>query len=129
MLNASSTGAAEAPYPFAPAAVASSPVSLPTHHPLRSIGLPAGALPGLALGWLVSSVIFAYSRPKRHSDWDEACYARGGACWAHEEYPYLWAAGLLATVTVVALLIGWFAWYVRRNGRVAPAEAETEPAT
>jgi hypothetical protein len=98
-------------------------------HPLRSLALLAGALPGLALGWLVAAVIFAYTRPKRRGDWDAACYSRGGPCWAHQEYPYLWAVGLLSTLAVVALLIGWFALYVRRNGGKSPAAAETaEPA-
>ncbi|MFF1294113.1 MULTISPECIES: hypothetical protein [unclassified Streptomyces] len=77
----------------------------------RSLAWAAASLPGLAVCYLVAGVIGAYGRPKRRSDWDGDCYGVGGACWAHEQYPYLWAVGTLATAAVFALLITLFVKY------------------
>ena len=91
----------------------------------RSLAWAAGALPGLAGGYLVLGVILATSRPKRDRDWDSGCYSPGGSCWVHVEYPYLWAAGLLATLAMTALLIALLVKYAPKS----PTSPATSPAT
>ncbi|WP_371669817.1 hypothetical protein OG985_20555 [Streptomyces sp. NBC_00289] len=89
----------------------------------RSLAWAAASLPGLAGGWFIAGVIGATWRPKRRRDWDADCHGRGGPCWVHDEFPYLWAAGLVATVAVAALLIVVLVAYVKRR------DAGTGPAT
>ncbi|MGW7257000.1 hypothetical protein [Streptomyces sp. NPDC054834] len=72
---------------------------------VRSLLWTAAALPGFAACWLLSFVILKTTRPKRRWDWDDECYSRGNACWVHEQYPWIWAVGLLATLVTAALLI------------------------
>ncbi|MGV9890300.1 hypothetical protein [Streptomyces sp. NPDC003395] len=97
---------------------------------LTSLGWALASLPGLAAGWLVAGIITATLRPKRRRDWYGSCRTRGGPCWVHEEYPFLWAAGLAATVAVVALLIWLFARNVRRtDGSAAATGAADSPAS
>ncbi|MEW2162896.1 hypothetical protein AB0912_07835 [Streptomyces sp. NPDC007084] len=48
---------------------------------------------------------FTGFRPKHRRDWGGACHSRGEACWAHAEYPWVSAVGLLSTVPVSAALI------------------------
>ncbi|MGY6024998.1 hypothetical protein [Streptomyces spinosirectus] len=86
----------------------------------RSLAWAAGALPGLAAGYLVAGVIGATWRPKRRSDWHGDCLGRGGPCWVHEQYPYLWAVGILATLVVAALLIWSLVKYAAKES--GPAE-------
>ncbi|MHA5050196.1 hypothetical protein [Streptomyces sp. SD15] len=64
--------------------------------------------------------ILATWRPKRHRDYE--CYSRGGPCWVHEEYPYVWALGLGSTLLLGAALI---AVLVRRSAVRKPAEPPT----
>ncbi|WP_406443257.1 hypothetical protein OHB14_30215 [Streptomyces sp. NBC_01613] len=91
----------------------------------RSLAWAAGALPGLAAGYLLIGVIGATWRPKRQKDWDGACYSRGGPCWVHVEYPYLWAAGLLATLAVAALLIAVLVKYAAKSPTSPPTSLST----
>ncbi|NNN35397.1 hypothetical protein HLK59_34515 [Streptomyces sp. S3(2020)] len=58
----------------------------------RSLAWVAASFPGLAACYLVAAVIGAYSRPRRRSHWDDDCHTTVGSCWAHEQYPYPWAA-------------------------------------
>ncbi|MFJ8198009.1 hypothetical protein [Streptomyces sp. NPDC096152] len=71
----------------------------------RSLGRVAAALPGLAACWVFGIVIGSTTRPKHRRDWDADCYARGGGCWVHAHYPFVWAVGLVTTLAVGALLI------------------------
>lgn len=73
--------------------------------PLRSLGWALASLPGLAAFSFCALVVFTTTRPKRHRDWNSACYSRGNPCWVHVEYPWIWAVGLLSTVLVAAALI------------------------
>jgi hypothetical protein len=86
----------------------------------RSLAWAAGALPGPAGGYLLAGVIGATWRPKRNSDWYSECYGRGGPCWVHEQYPYVWAVGLTATLAVIALLVWALVRYFGRKS--APVE-------
>ncbi|MFF4401399.1 hypothetical protein [Streptomyces sp. NPDC001480] len=72
---------------------------------VRSTAWAVGGLPGFALGWVLTVVIFSTFRPKRRRDWDGDCYSEGHACWVHVHYPWLWAVGLLASLVTAALLI------------------------
>lgn len=94
----------------------------------RSLGWAAASLPGLAAGYVGAGVITATIRPKRRRDWDGACYREGGPCWVHVHYPWLWAAGLVATLTVVVLLITLFVKYGGRSCPTAPSTSEPEAA-
>jgi hypothetical protein len=87
----------------------------------RSLAWAAAALPGLAACWLLAGVIFAYTRPKRRRDWDYDCYSQGGACWVHEQYPFLWAVGLVATLAVAAVLVTLLVRYDGRKAETAPS--------
>ncbi|MFE1247555.1 hypothetical protein [Streptomyces sp. NPDC058766] len=69
------------------------------------------SLPVLAAEYLVAGTIGATWRPKRRRDWDGDCYREGGACWVHGHYPWLWAVGLAATLTVTVLLVALYARY------------------
>lgn len=91
-----------------------------------SLGWVLASLPGLAAGWLVTGVITSTWRPKHRRDWDGGCHSRGGPCWVHDAYPFLWAVGLAATVAVMALLIGLFAWNMRRTGDTTKSGSGTE---
>ncbi|GAA3496054.1 hypothetical protein GCM10019016_031550 [Streptomyces prasinosporus] len=90
----------------------------------RSLAWVVASLPGLAACYLAAGVINAYARPKRRSDWDSACYDEGGPCWTHEQYPYLWAVGLAATLAVIVLLVGLFVKYGVRERRDAESSGE-----
>ncbi|MFF4250896.1 hypothetical protein ACFY1L_06800 [Streptomyces sp. NPDC001663] len=81
----------------------------------RSLAWASGALPGLAAGYLIAGVIGATWRPKQRRNWHGECLSRGGPCWVHEEYPYLWAVGLLATLAVAALLIALLIKYASES--------------
>jgi hypothetical protein len=71
----------------------------------RSLTWAAASLPGLAACTLFLFVILATWRPKRRRDWDYECYSKGGSCWVHAQYPYVWAVGLAATLFLAAALI------------------------
>ncbi|MET7988104.1 hypothetical protein [Streptomyces sp. NPDC005281] len=73
--------------------------------PLRSIGWVLASLPGVAAVLMWAVVVFAGFRPRHRRDWHGGCYSRGGPCWVHAEYPWVWAVGLLSTVLVAAALI------------------------
>ncbi|MEV8595001.1 hypothetical protein [Streptomyces sp. NPDC052012] len=89
---------------------------------VRSLAWAAASLPGLAGCYLVTGFIFtATFRPKRRSDWDADCYQEGGVCWVHEEYPFLWAVGLAATVAVITGLLVLGGKYIRPK---SPSSAE-----
>ncbi|MBR8643165.1 hypothetical protein KEF29_37160 [Streptomyces tuirus] len=92
----------------------------------RSLGWAAASLPGLAAGYVVAGVIMATTRPKRRRDWDSGCYSEGGSCWVHVHYPWLWAVGLVATLTVIVLLITLFVKYGGRSSPTAPSTSEPE---
>ncbi|MEU5892796.1 hypothetical protein ABZ835_39050 [Streptomyces sp. NPDC047461] len=92
----------------------------------RSPAWVVASLPGLAACYLVAGVIGTYGRPKRRSNWDSDCFSTGGPCWVHERYPYLWAAGTLATVAVLALLIALF---VRYGAKEAENADSPEPVS
>ena len=72
---------------------------------VRSLGWATAALPGLALCWLLAGVILRTTRPKHRRDWTGDCYDRGGPCWVHQEYPWLWAVGLAGTLVMGALVV------------------------
>lgn len=82
---------------------------------LRSLVWAVASLPGLAAGYLVVGVIGATWRPKYQRDWDGGCYSRGGACWVHEEYPYVWVAGLLAALFVAGLFVWLLVKYAPKS--------------
>ncbi|MEV0981308.1 hypothetical protein [Streptomyces sp. NPDC049915] len=88
---------------------------------LTALARVLAALPGLAGGWLLAGIIAATLRPRHRRDWNGSCHARGGPCWVHDAYPFLWAVGTAATLAVVALLIGLFARRVRRTDDTAQA--------
>ncbi|MET9912713.1 hypothetical protein ABZZ74_39030 [Streptomyces sp. NPDC006476] len=91
---------------------------------LRSLAWALGSLPGLGAGYLIAGVISATWRPKRRQDWSYGCYSRGGPCWVHVEYPYLWAVGLLATLATTALIITALVMYVRATRTTPPSTSE-----
>lgn len=72
---------------------------------VRSLFRAAAALPGFAACWLLSVVILGTTRPRRRRNWDSECHGRGRPCWVHEQYPWIWAVGLLATLVTAALLV------------------------
>ncbi|MGW3667102.1 hypothetical protein [Streptomyces sp. NPDC005141] len=73
--------------------------------PLRSLGWVIASLPGVATCALWAQVVFAAARPKHRRDWNGSCHSKGEACWVHQEYPWVWAVGLLSTALVAAALI------------------------
>ncbi len=79
------------------------------------LGWAAAALPGLA--WCEANVfvIDASFRPKFRSDWDASCYARGGSCWVNVHYPFIWAVGLVTTLTMSAVLVVLIVKYVAKD--------------
>ncbi|MEU6555662.1 hypothetical protein ABZ915_36250 [Streptomyces sp. NPDC046915] len=86
---------------------------------VRSLLWAAAALPGFAVCWLLSFVILGTSRPKHRRNWDSECYSTGHACWVHEQYPWIWAVGLLATLAMAALLIAALVRFTDRESRPA----------
>ncbi|WP_406332122.1 hypothetical protein [Streptomyces sp. NBC_00203] len=76
----------------------------------RSLARVAATVPGLAAILFCLIVVFASGRPIRRSR-HPGCWRRGNPCWIHDQYPYIWAVGLAATVAAAALLIG--ALYLR----------------
>ncbi|GAB2876615.1 hypothetical protein GCM10027074_50830 [Streptomyces deserti] len=87
---------------------------------VRSLGWALAALPGLAACWLLSAVILSTFRPQHRSDWGSDCYSQGGPCWVHEQFPFLWAVGVAATVAGAVLLVALLVMYDRgRAGRAA----------
>ncbi|WP_055551200.1 hypothetical protein, partial [Streptomyces kanamyceticus] len=64
---------------------------------VRSLGRAAAALPGTALTCLLLLLCFGATRPKRRRRGPE-CFAHGEPCWVHEQYPYLWLAGIAAAL-------------------------------
>lgn len=91
----------------------------------RSLAWAAASLPGLATSTLFLIVIFAMWRPKRRRDWDGSCYGEGGPCWVHEQYPYVWAVGLAATLlAAVAMGAGLVKLQAART-RTTPDPAES----
>jgi hypothetical protein len=91
---------------------------------LRSLAWALGSLPGLGAGYLIAGVISATWRPRHRRDWYYGCYSRGGPCWVHVEYPYLWAVGLLATLATTALIIAALVMYVRATRATPPSTSE-----
>ncbi|MEV5986380.1 hypothetical protein AB0L85_15375 [Streptomyces sp. NPDC052051] len=89
----------------------------------RSLAWVAASLPGLTACWLVAGVIGSTWRPKRHTGWNASCYRTGGACWVHEQLPYIGAVGLTTTVAVTALLVTAFLHTIRRR---QPPEGERQ---
>lgn len=87
---------------------------------VRSTAWAVAALPGFVLGWVLTVTVFATLRPKHSRDWDAHCYSEGNACWVHVHYPWLWAAGLLATLVMSALLILALARLVRAGSAASP---------
>ncbi|MER5384213.1 hypothetical protein ABT040_28725 [Streptomyces sp. NPDC002688] len=73
--------------------------------PLRSLGWVAASLPGVAVCVFWALVVAATTRPRYRRNWDSGCYGLGDPCWVHQEYPWVWAVGLLSTVLVAAALI------------------------
>ncbi|NGO12189.1 hypothetical protein G5C60_32435 [Streptomyces sp. HC44] len=69
----------------------------------RSLAWAAASLPGLAASMLFLVVIFGAWRPKKRNR-SYSCSSEGGPCWVHEQYPYVWAVGLAATLVAVALV-------------------------
>jgi hypothetical protein len=97
---------------------------------LRSLAWAVAALPGLVAGWLVLGLIGATWRPKDRRDWDGVCDRRGGACWVHEQFPYLWGVGLAAAVAVTAVLVALIWRYgMREEPSPGDAACRTTPAT
>lgn len=94
----------------------------------RSLAWAVAGLPGLVAGWLVAGLIGATWRPRSRRDWDGVCHREGGACWVHEEFPYLWAVGLAAAVVVTAVLVACLWRYVLRE-ESAPAGTARGPST
>lgn len=94
----------------------------------RSLAWAAASLPGLACCYLVAGVIVAYARPKRRANWDGECYREGGPCWAHEQFPYLWAVGLAATLAVFALLVVLFLKHGEKEREDVKADEESVTA-
>ena len=87
----------------------------------RSLARAAAALPGTAASALFLVVIGASWKPKPGHR-DAGCHREGGPCWVHEQYPYVWAVGLAATLAVTALLITLL---VRSIGKgTAPADSD-----
>ncbi|CAL9542335.1 hypothetical protein SUDANB176_04271 [Streptomyces sp. enrichment culture] len=93
----------------------------------RTLARAAASLPGLVACYLVTGAILATWRPKRRSNRDGDCYREGGACWVHEQYPYLWVAGLAAMVATGALLLTLLFQYVIKDPPAGPEES-AEPA-
>ncbi|SMQ18122.1 hypothetical protein SAMN06272771_4561 [Streptomyces sp. Ag82_O1-12] len=94
----------------------------------RSLAWVAASLPGLAACYLVAGVIATTARPKRRRNWDADCYSRGGPCWVHVHYPWLWAAGLIATLVAAALLIILLVRLSRRATSTPPSTSEPAAA-
>ncbi|MER5829236.1 hypothetical protein ABT116_00125 [Streptomyces sp. NPDC002130] len=94
----------------------------------RSLAWAAASLPGLAAGYLVAGVIATTVRPKRRRNWDGDCFSEGGPCWVHAHYPWLWAVGLMATLSAAALLITLFLKYGGRSGSIEPSTSEPAAA-
>lgn len=95
----------------------------------RSLGWVAAALPGLAACWVFGIVIGSTTRPKHRRDWDAGCYARGGGCWVHTHYPFVWAVGLVTTLAVGALLVALLVKLLKNKADSGEAAAEsTSPA-
>jgi hypothetical protein len=95
---------------------------------LRSLAWAATALPGLVAGWLVLGLVVASWRPKSRRDWDGVCHREGGACWVHEQFPYLWAVGLAVAVAVAAALVALF-WRYGPREESPSADTAPTPAT
>ncbi|MFJ3337452.1 hypothetical protein [Streptomyces sp. NPDC086766] len=95
----------------------------------RSLGWVAAALPGLAACWVFGIVIGSTTRPKHRRDWDAGCYARGGGCWVHAHYPFVWAVGLVTTLAVGALLVALLVRLLKPNADSGePAAGSSAPA-
>ncbi|WP_371599091.1 hypothetical protein [Streptomyces sp. NBC_00564] len=94
----------------------------------RSCAWAAASLPGAAASAPLLLVIAGAWRPKsRHRGLD--CYSEGGPCWVHEQYPYVWAVGLAATLVGAAVVSGAVFLYLRDNKRSATARPATRPST
>jgi hypothetical protein len=90
----------------------------------RSLAWAAASLPGLAASALFLVVIFGMWRPKRRRDWDGDCYSEGGPCWVHEQYPYVWAVGLAATLLAAVALVTVLVKLQATHTRTASDSAE-----
>ncbi|MER5222158.1 hypothetical protein [Streptomyces flaveus] len=90
----------------------------------RSLAWVAASLPGLAASTLFLVVIFAVFRPKRRRGWDGDCYSEGGPCWVHEQYPYVWAVGLAATLLAAVALVTVLVKLQATRTRTTPDSAE-----
>lgn len=76
----------------------------------------AASLPGHVMAALLTVVLAAALRPKRLNRGDD-CDSKGGPCWLHEEYPYVWAIIWgTALLSGAAVLGGRF---LRRRQRAA----------
>lgn len=80
------------------------------------------SLPGAAAAFPALVVIARALRPKPRRR-GYGCYSEGAPCWVHEQYPYVWAVGLGATVVAAALLVPVLVAYARRH------KERTTPAT
>ncbi|MFF8940741.1 hypothetical protein ACF1A5_00410 [Streptomyces sp. NPDC014864] len=92
---------------------------------VRSLGWAAAALPGLAACWGLGIVIGSTTRPKHRRDWDAGCYARGGGCWVHAHYPFVWAVGLVTALAVGALLVALLVRLSKAKADSGEAAAES----
>ncbi|MFG2500137.1 hypothetical protein ACGFSB_18240 [Streptomyces sp. NPDC048441] len=93
---------------------------------VRSALWTAAALPGASAAVMTLAIAMHTARPKR-SHRNGYCSASGEYCWVSQNYPYVWAVGLTATVLAAGMGLWLHSVYDGRR-TTKPASAAGTPS-